>query len=186
MGLLKEQDLHGYEIRRRLGEIVGPIARLSFGTLYPALNQLEELGAVSVLQVKKSRTGLTTERGRKVYGITKVGQSLFDDLLANQTGADDERSFAIRLAFAQHLPAEARVRLLQRRREQLAQRLDEGREALNARQGRLNNYSRSLMEHSAEVTANDISWLDRMIANEQQAINQSLAGEHSATPADAQ
>ena len=166
LGLLKEQDLHGYEIRRRLGEILGPIARFSFGTLYPALNQLEEMQAVAVLDVTKSRTGLTTERGRKVYGITTIGQSLFEELLDSQGTTEDDKSFALRLAFAQYLPNEARLRLLLRRREQLAVRLRESQDALISRQGRLNDYSRSLMEHSSEVISNDISWLDRLIEGE--------------------
>ncbi len=124
LGLLKEQALHGYEIRRRLGEILGPIARLSFGTLYPALNSLEAVGAVEVLQVTKSRTGFTTERGRKIYGITEAGQALFEELLDGDGSKDDDKAFALRLAFAQYLPQEARLRLLLRRREQLSRRLE--------------------------------------------------------------
>ncbi len=30
----------------------------------------------------------------------------------------------------------------------------------------MDDYSRSLMEHSTEVAENDISWLDRLIATE--------------------
>lgn len=167
LGLLKEQDLHGYELRRRLGQILGPIGRLSFGTLYPALNRLESSGAVTVLKISESRTGLTTARGRKVYGITKVGQALFDELLDSHGKNEDDRSFALRLAFAQYLPREARLRLLSRRREQLADQLIESREALAARQDRLDNYSRSLMEHQTEAIEHDITWLDRLITSEQ-------------------
>lgn len=169
LGLLKDQDLHGYELRRRLSDILGPIGRLSFGSLYPALNRLEEMGAVTVLKVTESRTGLTTQRGRKVYGITKKGQQLFDELLGTHGSNEDDKAFALRLAFAQYLPKEARLRLLLRRREQLSVRLNEAREALAARRDRLDGYSSSLMEHSIEVTENDISWLERMITSEQKA-----------------
>ena len=101
LGLLRESDLHGYEIRRRLGEILGPIARLSFGTLYPALNRLETEGAVRVVNVTKSRTRLTTERGRKVYTLTDIGKEIFEELLeAGSTAATDDKAFAIRMAFA--------------------------------------------------------------------------------------
>jgi DNA-binding PadR family transcriptional regulator len=166
LGLLKEQDLHGYELRKRLGHILGPIARLSFGTLYPALNRLETAGAVAVLRVTESRTGLTTQRGRKVYGITKDGQKLFDELLDAQGTNDDDRAFALRLAFAQYLPNEARMRLLLRRRDQLADRLAEAHKAETSRRDRLDSYSRSLMEHQTEVIENDISWLDKLISAE--------------------
>jgi DNA-binding PadR family transcriptional regulator len=167
LGLLTEQDLHGYELRRRLGELLGPIGRLSFGTLYPALNRLEAGGALTVVKVTESRTGLTTERGRKVYGITKQGQELFGELLeTSSNSSDDDRSFALRLAFARYLSSEARLRLLIRRREQLAERLAETQGTIRARQGRLDDYGSSLMEHRIDMTRSDIAWLDQLIATE--------------------
>lgn len=169
LGMLKELELHGYELRRRLGQILGPIGRLSFGTLYPALNRLEKVEAVKVVKISESRTGLTTSRGRKVYKITKVGQDLFNQILETQSTSDDDKTFALRLAFAQYLSHEARLRLLQRRRAQLTDRLSESQEALAARQGSLDSYSRSLMEHQTEVVENDISWLDKLISTEQKS-----------------
>lgn len=175
LGLLKEQDLHGYELRRRLGELLGPIGRLSFGTLYPALNRLEKTGAVTVLKVSESRTGLTTQRGRKVYGITKDGQALFDELLTSTTSSnEDDKSFALRLAFARYLSSEARLRLLHRRREQLFERLDETQNIVKARKTRLDDYGSSLMEHRIEMIQNDLNWLDRLIEAEH-AENASIA-----------
>jgi len=149
-----------------LGEILGPIARLSFGTLYPALNRLEQMGAVAVLAVTESRTGLTTARGRKVYGITDRGHGVFGEQLESEGTTDDDKAFAFRLAFAQHLPVEARLRFLLRRREQLAARASEARRSLAAREKTVDDYGRSLMEHSAEVAQNDIVWLDRLIERE--------------------
>ncbi|MGH8920335.1 MAG: PadR family transcriptional regulator, partial [Actinomycetes bacterium] len=49
LGLLKEQPLHGYELRKRLAATLGLVATVSFGSLYPALSKLEASGAVSVL-----------------------------------------------------------------------------------------------------------------------------------------
>ena len=46
LGLLKEQDLHGYELKKRLSEALGPWSSVSFGSLYPALSRLERSGAV--------------------------------------------------------------------------------------------------------------------------------------------
>ena len=46
LGLLQEQELHGYEIRRRLRDELGLFANISFGSLYPALSRLETGGAV--------------------------------------------------------------------------------------------------------------------------------------------
>ena len=46
LGLLREQDLHGYELRKRASELAGLRPALSFGALYPALARLEAAGAV--------------------------------------------------------------------------------------------------------------------------------------------
>lgn len=48
LGILKEQPLHGYELKKRLSETLGPLSSVSFGSLYPALNRLEAAGAVAV------------------------------------------------------------------------------------------------------------------------------------------
>ena len=74
-------------------------------------------------------------RGRKVYRITDEGRRQFAELLGTERGAraDDARSFGLRLAFARYLPPQARLRLLERRRAQLAQRLTEVRAPLGGR-----------------------------------------------------
>ena len=46
LGLLKEQPLHGYELKKRLTDRLGPLSSVSFGSLYPALARLETAGAV--------------------------------------------------------------------------------------------------------------------------------------------
>jgi DNA-binding PadR family transcriptional regulator len=46
LGLLKEQPMHGYDLRKRLRSDFGLLASLSFGSLYPALARLEGEGAV--------------------------------------------------------------------------------------------------------------------------------------------
>ena len=49
LGLLHEQELHGYELKKRLSETLGPFPSVSFGSLYPALARLESAGAVRVV-----------------------------------------------------------------------------------------------------------------------------------------
>lgn len=49
LGLLKEQPMHGYDLRKRLRSNFGLLSSLSFGSLYPALARLEQEGAVREL-----------------------------------------------------------------------------------------------------------------------------------------
>jgi DNA-binding PadR family transcriptional regulator len=188
LGLLEEQELHGYEIRKRLREELGLFSPVSFGSLYPALSRLERAGAVVSAEVPGAdamtvpmtgslsgeraalRTrrggGVRGRRGRKVYRITEEGRRQFAALLDDERDAgDDARSFGLRLAFARYLPPQARLRLLERRRAQLVRHLDDVRQA-TAAGDRLDPYARSVVEHAAESTERDISWLDRLIAAE--------------------
>jgi DNA-binding PadR family transcriptional regulator len=189
LGLLKEQELHGYELKKRLGEALGPLSSVSFGSLYPALNRLEAAGAVKAVEANEAgapipmtgsiggelaafrarRAATRGSRGKKVYGITERGQALFEELLAAEaTSAEDDRAFNLKLAFARYLPVDARIGLLERRRALLVERLARLRSAVRAGRERLDDYSRSLMEHSTEATERDISWLDALIKKERQ------------------
>ncbi len=190
LGLLFEQEMHGYEIRRRLRDELGLFANISFGSLYPALSRLERSGAVTVtesggaaapmpstgslsgeragLRARRAGSTLGTKRSRKVYRITDAGRTLFEQLLEGEepAGTDDARSFGLRLAFARHLAPAARLALLERRRAQLTRRL--ATDVARASGERLDVYTRSLVEHSTEATEHDIAWLDRLIDAERQ------------------
>ena len=54
LGLLKEQELHGYELKKRLVEALGPFSSVSFGSLYPALARLQRTGAVEASEAPPS------------------------------------------------------------------------------------------------------------------------------------
>ena len=190
LGLLKEQELHGYELKKRLTEALGPFSSVSFGSLYPALARLEAAGAVKAVEAHElpadgphipmtgslagERAAFRARRGvkgagraRKVYGITDRGQRLFDELLATESASGgDDRAFNLKLAFARYLPSAARLGLLERRRAHLVERLARARNSLRGSRGRMDSYSRALMEHGTEATERDISWLDSLIAIE--------------------
>lgn len=203
LGLLKEQDLHGYELKRRLGEILGPIARVSFGSLYPALGRLERGGAVAVVDpsppqhrrvratgsfgaepvatgelsvptVQGARPPLVAARGKKVYSITPAGDALFEQLLTEEPPGGEDRQFIARLVFAGHLSGEERLRMLERQRRQLRDRLS-GETAAGSRhgrrngsqdavwRGRLDSYVRSVLEHNKETVEHDLAWIEWLI-----------------------
>ena len=193
LGLLKEQELHGYELKKRLSSVLGPLSSVSFGSLYPTLAKLEAAGAVKAVEAnpvpvapipmtgslggellafraRRAATRTTRgSRGKKVYGITERGEELFAELLlADTNSGDDDRVFNLRLAFARYLPAEARLGLFERRRALLVERLARARDAIRASRERLDAYTRSLLEHGTEATERDISWLDQLIAAERQ------------------
>ncbi len=187
LGLLVDEDLHGYELKRRLTEALGALSSVSYGSLYPALARLEKAGAVKVVTAgpeaeadeppvtgslgaelalfrrrSSAASPARSRRTRKVYGITDRGRTIFSELLTgDSTSLEDDREFTLRFAFARFLPPDARVRLLERRRATLVERLTKTR----GRSGR-DPYAAALLEHGAATTERDISWLDDLIARE--------------------
>jgi DNA-binding PadR family transcriptional regulator len=174
LGLLKEQDMHGYELKKRLADVFGLASAVSFGSLYPALARLEGAGAVSVVEGQDREADpeqgsvgpeWRARRRRKVYRITAHGAEMFEELLAgSQSGGEDERSFNVRLAFAQYLPPERRLGLLEQRRAVLRERL--AHLAARARARRDDRYMRVLSERQQEALSRDVSWLDNLIREE--------------------
>lgn len=190
LGLLEEGDLHGYELKRRLGSMLGALSSVSFGSLYPALARLEKSGSITVVGDEseeeeevapatgslrgelaafrarsRQRPSTRTKRARKVYRITAEGKERFSEALAAQS-PDDDRAFGLTLAFARHLSPEVRLALFERRRARLVERLATARESVRADRDRLDTYARSLVEHGHQTTEADISWLDGLIAAE--------------------
>ena len=193
LGLLTEQDLHGYELKKRLGDVLGSRVSVSFGSLYPALARLEKQGAVKAVEERRSpsrapmsgslagelaafrsrmrESGLTPgARGKKVYGITDVGrQQLLDALTARDV--DDDRTFALRVAFAGHLAPAERLDLFERRRAVLIARRGDHTRA-DRRGGPLDAYRRALIEREAASIDSDVSWLEGLIARERATLQE--------------
>lgn len=190
LGLLKEQPLHGYELKKRLSETLGFLWGVSYGSLYPALRRLEREGAIEVLaepvephapaggfpatgslkgdlaaaRRAPARGAKPSRRTRKAYRITEAGNARFEELLlADDPHADEEKAFALKLAFCAELPPAARIELLERRRLALLARLDRARRAPGTRTDR---YSRSLLEHRTGSTQRDLEWVEELIAAE--------------------
>jgi DNA-binding PadR family transcriptional regulator len=162
LGLLKEQPMHGYQLSRELGESLGGFWRVSYGSLYPSLRRLEREGAV------ESVPGDEGGRRKNVYRITEKGEKLFFELLQEtpHDNSTEDTRFRVRLAFFKYLPPETRIRLLERRRALLEDRLSTIKDSLRATRERVDDYTLALMEHGRSATESDIAWLDGLIQAE--------------------
>jgi DNA-binding PadR family transcriptional regulator len=151
--MLREEARHGYEIKARLLDL--GYARVSFGTLYPALRRLEKRGLIEALR----QTGR-----RKAYRLTDGGAVELDRIL-NSADDDEDRSFNMRLAFFRYLEPAARLRTLKRRRRQLVERLRSSQGAIqrSISEGHDDHYTTALLRHNITTTEADIEWLDQLI-----------------------
>jgi DNA-binding PadR family transcriptional regulator len=98
LGLLRKRPRHGYELKARLLEL--GFARVSFGSLYPALRRLEKRGFVEALRQSGRR---------KAYRLTDSGIGELARIL-DSAEDDEDRRFNMRLAFFQYLEPAARLR----------------------------------------------------------------------------
>lgn len=163
LGLLKEQPMHGYQLSRELGESLGGFWRVSYGSLYPTLRRLERAGAVEA-------SVDPAERGRRktTYHVTEKGETLFFELLQEtpHDNSSEDTRFRVRLAFFKYLPPETRIRLLERRRASLEDRLSTIKNSLRTTRERVDTYTLALMQHAQAATESDIAWLDGLIKAE--------------------
>jgi DNA-binding PadR family transcriptional regulator len=170
LGLLKERSMHGYQLSKRLTDSLGGFWRVSYGSLYPSLKRLERQGAVE--QIFDSQE---VGRRKNVYRITEHGERLFRELL-EETGPEssgEDNRFRVRMAFFKYLSPETRIRLLERRRAFLEERLNTIRVSLASTSD--DTYTVSLMQHGRESTEQDIAWLNGLIAAERNAAERRTA-----------
>ncbi|MEO8475813.1 MAG: helix-turn-helix transcriptional regulator [Actinomycetota bacterium] len=163
LGLLKEQPMHGYQLSRELGYALGGFWRVSYGSLYPTLRRLEQSGAIEV-------DGEQPAAGRRkhVYRITQQGEVAFLEMLQEtpHDNSTEDTRFRVRLAFFRYLPPETRIRLLERRRTTLEERLNTISDSLRTTRVRVDDYTLSLMEHGRSATESDLAWVDGLLTAE--------------------
>ena len=172
LGLLKERSMHGYQLSRQLTDTLGGFWRVSYGSLYPSLRRLERDGAV-----EKVFDPEEVGRRKNVYRITEKGEELFLELLqeaGHETG--EENRFRVRLAFFKYLAPETRIRLLERRRAYLEERLSTIKTSLRGTTAVQDTYTLALIQHGQDSTEQDIAWLDGLIQAERRLTTKTRGG----------
>ena len=80
LALLAKEPSHGYELRTRLQDALGPLGEaMNAGQIYVTLGRLEKAGLVAV----QPSAGQGDRADRKVYALTADGQQRLADWLAD-------------------------------------------------------------------------------------------------------
>jgi len=190
LGLLHENPMHGYELRKQLNLVLGRGRLLSYGSLYPALKKMLRSGyitdhvtaepapvkrAARATKSASTRTSTTkstaavSRRQRIVYELTPAGDERFAKLMSEAgpaTWEDDD--FGVRFAFFGRTDREIRLRILEGRRARLEERLAHFRRDLLASEEAptTNSYAVELARHGLESVEREVSWLSDLIAAE--------------------
>ena len=156
--------MHGYQLRKQLGALLGPFWAVSWGSLYPALRRLNRAGAVE--KVTDAGGGRAGARNKTPYRITPEGERLFAGLLEETAVTPDNEHFTLRLAFFRYLRPETRLQLLERRRAYLVDKLAQFRANLRDYRDRIDKYTLTLQKHSMAVVEEDLEWIEGLITEE--------------------
>lgn len=168
LGLLCDSPMHGYELRKQLGAMLGSFRAFSYGSLYPCLKGLVAKGLITEDPPRSSGAARSGRRSRIVYRLTPEGRQHLRELLdhAGPSTWEDE-SFGVHFAFFSQTDADVRMRILQGRRRRLEDRLESFRAALARTRERLDSYTFELQRHGIESVEHEVRWLNELIRREQ-------------------
>jgi DNA-binding PadR family transcriptional regulator len=170
LGLLHEQPLHGYELRKRLGGVLGPFHAISYGSLYPCLKQLVTRDLIiedAASAADSGASALSGRRARIAYTLTADGKEYFAELVAEagpETWEDDR--FGVHFAFFGRTAGDVRLRILEGRRSRLEERMASLRAALGRTRERMDDYTLELQQHGLESVEREVRWLGDLIDHE--------------------
>jgi DNA-binding PadR family transcriptional regulator len=166
LGLLHDGPLHGYELRKRLTTVLGIFRALSYGSLYPALKRLVDVGWIHETQ----EPAVSGKRPRITYELTADGKEHFQDLVA-ASGPDawDDDDFGVRFAFFARTEAQVRLHILEGRRSRVEERLANIRDTSARNRERMDGYTLALQQHGEDAAEREVRWLEELIVAERRA-----------------
>jgi DNA-binding PadR family transcriptional regulator len=130
LALLAKEPSHGYQLRARLRQALGPVGEaMNAGQIYVTLGRLEK----AALVVCERAPGLADRPDRKVYALTAAGQQRVADWLAEVSWPrPDLAEFHLKLAAAAAAGLADPVTMVAAQRRELLSRLREAQRAAMA------------------------------------------------------
>ena len=156
LGVLRDHEVHGYQLNEMLGNSAGLPIRLSKANAYKLLKKMEAEGWVSYRDEQEGN-----RPPRRVYAITEEGEAAFQRILRENLASYPvpELPGAAGLNFLELLPAEEAAALLQERRGKAVLQFDE-----------LDAISKDMREKHPGISylwrfyQSEIGWLDEIIS----------------------
>ncbi|QOL34168.1 PadR family transcriptional regulator [Bifidobacterium lemurum] len=163
LGFLAEGPLHGYELRKKMDQLMGYARPISYGTIYPAIHRLTDKGLLTERTVPGS--GVTQ---RKMLTLTDAGRERLEQMLREADGLTitDLNHFNVVLSFLSELPDEEERRAVLRRRldflEQPASFFYQGDRPIQSK-AISDPYRRGVFVSAAAFRNAQIEWLHSML-----------------------
>jgi DNA-binding PadR family transcriptional regulator len=155
LALLAKEPAHGYEVRQRLVQALGPPGQaLNPGQVYVTLGRLEKVGLVAVEQV-----GQSGHPDKKVYELTAAGRERVAEWLADVSWPKvTPTDFHLKLIAAAAAGLADPVALIDAQRHELLRQLREVQEVILVQPP--DSHGGLLLEGAALRLQADIRWLE--------------------------
>lgn len=156
LGLLRQQEMHGYQLHEFIERDLPFCTDLKKPTAYLLLDKMATAGWIAQ---RESQAG--NRPPRRVFHITQQGEAEFQRLLRENLARYEPARFAgdIGLAFVEALPRDEALALLAERRGALQAELSAARAAPSHRGG-----SQLVVEHRVRHLQAELEWLDAVMA----------------------
>ena len=164
LGLLRSQDMHGYQLHEAIDSHLGMGVQLTKPTAYRLLSNMAEDGWVTFREEQEGN-----RPPRRVYAITPKGEVAFQRLLRENLVNYEPSDFTchIGLAFLDELAPEEALPLLHSRRAGMEELLESTR-AHGEHPGSL----QLMLERQVHLLTAELDWLDTVIARQHDAQDQ--------------
>jgi DNA-binding PadR family transcriptional regulator len=155
LGLLHQQEMHGYRLYEFIESDLSFCTDLKKSTAYYLLDKMADKGWIAEEQERPGG-----RPARNVFHLTAAGQAAFHDLLAQNLSTAKPPPFEsdIGLAFLDSLEASAAIELLRQRRDQYIGMLAEASQAPEHGGG-----AQLVIEHQRRFLQHEIEWTEQVI-----------------------
>ena len=156
LGLLTQQSMSGYDVKRFLKSLSWLIDSPSFGSLYPTLHALRENGLVTVEVVPRQG-----KLSRKIYTITEAGRQALREWVDQPVAPGASlKTFVLRLLLASNLSHIGLITHLQQRRSQVAAHCATLNQIAEALSGTMDSGQRLTFGYGLTLATAELTWLD--------------------------
>ncbi len=154
LGLLRRQDMHGYQLHEFINQSMSSCVDLKKPTAYFLLDKMAAAGWISETEAQEGN-----RPPRRVYQLTTEGEAAYQRLLRENLATHHATRFPgdIGLAFLDSLPAAESRSLLQQRRDDLAHELAEA-QAIPRHAGT----AQWVIDHLIHHLQSELTWLDEV------------------------
>jgi DNA-binding PadR family transcriptional regulator len=156
LALLAKEPSHGYQLRARLGQALGPLGEaMNAGQIYVTLTRLEKAGLV----VSERSAGLPDRPDRKMYALTPAGQDRVAGWLTEVSWPrPDLAEFHLKLIAAAAAGLADPITIVDAQRRELLRRLRDAQRAAMAEPDRSD--AALLLEGIVLRLQADLRWLE--------------------------